>query len=59
MSGDDLFVAQERVISAAERLLANGGFASTAERQHYEQLLKSYQKLFRTGRRLMTTMSGS
>ena len=53
MPGDDLFVAEEAVIAAAERLVADGGFATAAERQHYEQLLKSYQKLFRTARRLM------
>ena len=50
---DDLFVAEEAVIAAAERLVADGGFATSAERQPYEQLLKSYQKLFRTARRLM------
>ena len=53
MSGDDLFVAEEGVIAAAERLVADGGFQAAAERQHYEKLLKSYQKLFRTARRLM------
>jgi adenylate cyclase len=53
MPGDDLFVAEEGIIAAAERLVAGGGFASAAEQQHYEQLLKSYQKLFRTARRLM------
>lgn len=53
MPGDDLFVAEEEVISAAEKLLADGGFDSPAEQKHYEQLLKSYQKLFRTARRLM------
>ena len=53
MSGDDLFVAEEGVIAAAEQLVADGGFQAAAERQHYEKLLKSYQKLFRTARRLM------
>src|SRR3990170_2833826 len=53
MPGDDLFVAEEGVIAAAEQLLANSGFDSAAERQHYEQLLKSYQKLARVTRRLM------
>jgi adenylate cyclase len=53
MPGDDLFVAEEGVISAAEKLLADGGFDSQAEQQHFEKLLKSYQKLFRTARRLM------
>ena len=53
MSGDDLFVAEEGVIAAAEQLVADGGFQAAAERRHYEKLLKSYQKLFRTARRLM------
>jgi class 3 adenylate cyclase len=53
MPGDDLFVAEEGVISAAEQLLADGGFDSPAEQQHFEKLLKNYQKLFRTARRLM------
>jgi adenylate cyclase len=53
MPADDLFTAEEAVVAAAERLVADGGFAESAERQHYEQLLKSYQKLFRTTRRLM------
>ena len=53
MPGDDLFVAEEGVIAAAEQLVADGGFQAADERQHYEKLLKSYQKLFRTARRLM------
>jgi class 3 adenylate cyclase len=53
MPGDDLFVAEEGVISAAEKLLADGGFDSQAEQQQFEKLLKNYQKLFRTARRLM------
>ena len=53
MPSDDLFVAEEGVIAAAERLLADGGFDTAAEQQHFEKLLKSYQKLFRTARRLM------
>ncbi len=53
MPGDDLFVAEEGVIAAAERLLADGAFDSPAEQKSFEQLLKSYQKLFRTARRLM------
>jgi class 3 adenylate cyclase len=52
-SGDDLFVTEEGVISAAEKLLADNSFDSAAERQHFEKLLKNYQKLFRTARRLM------
>jgi hypothetical protein len=41
------------VIAAAERLLADGVFDSPDEQKNFEQLLKSYQKLFRTARRLM------
>jgi len=53
MSGDDLFTAEEQVIASGEQLVANGGFGSAEDKQHYQQLLKSYQKLFRTTRRLM------
>jgi adenylate cyclase len=53
MSGDDLFAAEEEVIALGEQLVANGGFGSAEDKQHYQQLLKSYQKLFRTTRRLI------
>jgi class 3 adenylate cyclase len=53
MSGDDLFAAEEEVIALGEQLVANGGFSSAEDKQHYQQLLKSYAKLFRTTRRLM------
>jgi adenylate cyclase len=53
MSTDDLFAAEEGVISAAQELLANGSFTERADGQRFEQLLKDYQKLFRTTRRLM------
>ena len=53
MSSDDLFVTEEGVIAAAERLLADGVFDSPDEQKNFEQLLKDYQKLFRTARRLM------
>jgi adenylate cyclase len=53
MSGDDLFAAEEEVIALGEQLVANGGFGSVKDKQHYQELLKSYQKLFRTTRRLM------
>lgn len=53
MSGEDLFAAEEEVIASGERLIANGGFGSAADELHYQQLLKSYEKLFRTTRRLM------
>jgi adenylate cyclase len=53
MSGDDLFAGEEAVIAAVEQLLADEGFGSAGERQHFQRLLKDYQKLFRTARRLM------
>src|SRR5262249_10303798 len=53
MSGDDLFTAEEQVIASGEQLVANGGFGRAEDKEHYQQLLKSYQKLFRTTRRLM------
>lgn len=53
MSDDDLFAAEEEVIALGEQLVANGGFANAEDKQYYQQLLKSYQKLFRTTRRLM------
>ena len=53
MSGNDLFAVEEEVITLGEKLVANGGFSRSTEKQHYERLLKSYQKLFRLTRRLM------
>ena len=53
MSRDDLFAVEEEVIATGEQLVANRDFSSPQDRQHYEQLLKSYQKLFRVTRRLM------
>ena len=53
MSTDDLFTAEEGVIAAAQELIANGSFVERGDRQRFEQLLKDYQKLFRTTRRLM------
>jgi len=53
MSRDDLFAVEEEVIATGEQLVANRSFSSPQDRQHYEQLLKSYQKLFRVTRRLM------
>jgi adenylate cyclase len=53
MSDDDLFADEERVIATGHQLVAAGGFRSPDDKQHYEQLLKSYQKLFRVTRRLM------
>jgi adenylate cyclase len=53
MSGDDLFAAEQEVIALGEQLVANGSFASAEDKRHYQQLLKSYEKLFRTTRRLM------
>jgi adenylate cyclase len=53
MSTDDLFAAEEKVIALGQQLVANGGFGSAEDKRYYEQLLKSYEKLFRTTRRLM------
>jgi len=53
MSGDDLFAAEEEVIASGQRLIAKGGFGSADDKRHYQQLLKSYEKLFRTTRRLI------
>jgi len=53
MSGDDLFAAEEEVIASGQRLIAKGGFGSVDDKRHYQQLLKSYEKLFRTTRRLI------
>ncbi|MGV1014553.1 MAG: adenylate/guanylate cyclase domain-containing protein [Methyloceanibacter sp.] len=53
MSSDDLFTAEEQVIAAAQELLNNGRFADRVDGKLYEELLKDYQKLFRTTRRLM------
>jgi adenylate cyclase len=53
MSSDDLFVAEEQVVAAAQQLLDSGRFADRADGKLYEELLKNYQKLFRTTRRLM------
>jgi class 3 adenylate cyclase len=53
MSGDDLFAAEEDVIASGEQLVADGGFGSVEDKRRYQQLLKNYQKLFRTTRRLM------
>jgi adenylate cyclase len=53
MSTDDLFAAEEEIISAAQAVVAGGGFADREDRQRFEKLVKDYQKLFRTTRRLM------
>jgi class 3 adenylate cyclase len=53
MARDDLFAGEEEVIATGEQLLANGSFSTAADKQHYQRLLKSYQKLFRVTRRMM------
>jgi adenylate cyclase len=53
MSSDDLFAAEEQVIAAAQQLLDQGRLADPADGKLYQDLLKDYQKLFRTTRRLM------
>jgi adenylate cyclase len=53
MADDELFAKEEATIAIAERLLSDGRFAETEDREAYATLLKDYQKLFRTTRRLM------
>ncbi len=53
MSSDDLFAAEEQVIAAAQELLDKGALQDNADSKLYQELLKDYQKLFRTTRRLM------
>lgn len=53
MPSDDLFAAEEKVIGEAQKLLDDGRFADIDDKALYEGLLKDYQKLFRTTRRLM------
>jgi adenylate cyclase len=53
MSSDDLFAAEEQIIAAAQQLLDQGRLADPADGKLYQDLLKDYQKLFRTTRRLM------
>jgi class 3 adenylate cyclase len=53
MSSDDLFAAEEQVVTAAQQLLDSGRIADSADAKLYEELLKDYQKLFRVTRRLM------
>ena len=53
MSSDDLFAAEEQVIAAAQELLDKGALHDKADGKLYQELLKDYQKLFRTTRRLM------
>ena len=48
-----MFVNPATVIAAAQRLLDNGRFADRVDGKLFEELLKDYQKLFRTTRRLM------
>ncbi len=53
MSSDDLFAAEEQVIAAAQAALDEGRFADRGDAKLYAELLKDYQKLFRTTRRLL------
>jgi adenylate cyclase len=53
MSHDDLFAGEKGVIATGEQLVADNSFSSPEDKQHYEELLKSYEKLFRVTRRLM------
>jgi class 3 adenylate cyclase len=53
MADDELFAKEEATIAIAEQLLSDGRFAAAEDRVAYAALLKDYQKLFRTTRRLM------
>lgn len=53
MADDELFAREEATISLAEQLLSDGRFADAEDKEAYATLLKDYQKLFRTTRRLM------
>jgi adenylate cyclase len=53
MSRDELFATEDEIIATGERLVASHSFSNPQDEQHYEQLLKSYQKLTRMTRRLM------
>jgi class 3 adenylate cyclase len=53
MSSDDLFAAEEQVMAAAQQSLDGGSLADPGAAKLYAELLKDYQKLFRTTRRLM------
>jgi len=53
MADDELFAREEATITIAGQLLSDGRFAAPEDREAYAALLKDYQKLFRTTRRLM------
>lgn len=53
MPDDELFGKEEATIATAEQLLADGSFSDDADRDAYALLLRDYQKLFKTTRRLM------
>ncbi len=50
---DDLFAAEEAVIEAAEQRVEKGKFNNDDDREAFDDLLKSYKKLFRQTRRLV------
>ena len=49
----DLFKAETTVIENGKKLLEEGGFADEKEEKEFRTLLKSYEKLFKTTRRLV------
>jgi class 3 adenylate cyclase len=53
MADDELFAGEEATITTAGQLLSDGRFAAPEDRDAYTALLKDYEKLFRTTRRLM------
>jgi class 3 adenylate cyclase len=53
MADNELFAGEEATITTAGQLLSDGRFAAPEDRDAYTALLKDYEKLFRTTRRLM------
>src|SRR6187551_3593311 len=53
MSDDALFAAEEAVIATAQQLLGSEDFTDVRCRDYYAALVKNYQKLLKTARRLM------
>ena len=53
MPDNDLFAEEKAVIIRAEEVLANDHFGNQADKEEFVALVKGYQKLYKTTRRLM------
>ena len=53
MSSDPLFGKEEAVVEKAETVLSNGSFLNDDNHAAFSELLKAYQKLFKTSKRLV------